>query len=135
MGWLGRGGAAAGGEGGGCLDERRPAAQLGLSVLPNHVLALTSATLHTSTWPCSFSSGGSYRPYSAAAPPAHVQRAADEDRAPKLHKCPRCRKEYLSTINQRRCISSHLRGASGASRRGSIPGEQSCGAEGLASSM
>lgn len=69
----------------------------------------------------SFSSGGSYRPYSAAAPPAHVQRAADEDRAPKLHKCPRCRKEYLSTINQRRCISSHLRGASGASRRGSIP--------------
>lgn len=45
------------------------------------------------------------------------------DRAPKLHKCPRCRKEYLSTINQRRCISSHLRGGGSAPRGGSIPGE------------
>ena len=24
------------------------------------------------------------------------------------HKCPRCRKEFLSTINQRRCLAVHL---------------------------
>ncbi|KAL4457297.1 hypothetical protein ABPG75_012162 [Micractinium tetrahymenae] len=70
----------------------------------------------------SYSSGGSYRPYSTAAPsPPHAHPPAEEDRAPKLHKCPRCRKEYLSTINQRRCISSHLRGGGGGVRGGSIP--------------
>ncbi len=74
--------------------------------------------------PRSFSSSGSYRPYPTAAPPPHARQPAEEDRAPKLHKCPRCRKEYLSTINQRRCISSHLRGGGSAPRGGSIPGEE-----------
>ena len=29
---------------------------------------------------------------------------------PASYRCPRCRKEFLSTINQRRCIASHLGG-------------------------
>ncbi|KAL4858328.1 hypothetical protein ACK3TF_001801 [Chlorella vulgaris] len=46
--------------------------------------------------------------------------ASGEARGPTQHKCPRCRKEYVSTINQRRCISSHLGGASGL--RGAVQG-------------
>jgi hypothetical protein len=46
--------------------------------------------------------------------------ASGEARGATQHKCPRCRKEYVSTINQRRCISSHLGGASGL--RGAVQG-------------
>ena len=77
-------------------------------------------------------SGNSYRAYPAAgsaAAAAHQQHQhqQQEDKAPVLHKCPRCRKEYLSTINQRRCISSHLGASSGRAARsssssGGIPG-------------
>lgn len=47
--------------------------------------------------------------------PAAQQAQQAQMEAPKadLSKCPRCRKEYLSTINYRRCMSSHL-GASGS---------------------
>ncbi|PRW57832.1 hypothetical protein C2E21_3756 [Chlorella sorokiniana] len=53
---------------------------------------------------------GGLRAYPAAGVPPRM--GAEEART---QKCPRCRKEYLSTINQRRCIASHL-GASGGAK-------------------
>lgn len=53
---------------------------------------------------------GGLRAYPAAGAPPRI--GAEEART---QKCPRCRKEYLSTINQRRCIASHL-GASGGAK-------------------
>lgn len=66
-------------------------------------------------------SAGSYRaayPQTAAAASAQQQRE-EEGRPPALHKCPRCRRTYLSTINYRRCVASHLgASASGKAARG-----------------
>lgn len=66
--------------------------------------------------PCSFGSG-SYRAY----PGAPEEEAG---RPPQLHKCPRCSREFLSTVNQRRCISSHLgaRGGGPKAARNAGPG-------------
>jgi hypothetical protein len=51
------------------------------------------------------------------------------------HKCPRCRKEFLSTINQRRCLAVHLghkaqgagagaSGKAGGTKGGAMPGKR-----------
>eukprot|EP00887_Chlorella_sp_A99_P007971 scaffold12.g7971.t1 len=49
---------------------------------------------------------GSFAP---SAPPVGAAPVLGADK-PASHRCPRCRKEFLSTINQRRCIASHLGG-------------------------
>lgn len=63
--------------------------------------------------------GGSYRSgfAPAAAPPAQPPREEDKQ-APKVQKCPRCSREYLSTINYRRCVASHLGASRGKAARG-----------------
>lgn len=73
-----------------------------------HHFSLSSSASPTLTL-CSYGPGG-LRAYPAAGAPPRL--GAEEART---QKCPRCRKEYLSTINQRRCIASHL-GASGGAK-------------------
>lgn len=58
----------------------------------------------------------------AGAPPVSAPQAVDK---PATHRCPRCRKDFLSTINQRRCIASHLGGKQGGSSGGGAGGDPS----------
>lgn len=81
-----------------------------------------------------YGGGSSYRGYgpaaTAAAAAATQQQREEEGRPPTMHKCPRCSKEFLSTINQRRCMQRCLMERGGRAGR-SGTGETSLQGAGL----
>ncbi len=84
-----------------------------------HLNRCTNQPLLLALLACSYGPGG-LRAYPAAGAPPRM--GAEEART---QKCPRCRKEYLSTINQRRCIASHLGASGGAKAARGVAGAHS----------